>query len=278
MDKISIFFGVEPPSWREPMLAPHQQATPELIDFPALVSPKLDGIRCLIFPHEPAQTRSYCLFPNDGLKKILAPIQRLADKHGLIFEGELYEHGLVYYVIQGAVMSYAGDLRGITFHAFDCLSAAEWEGESVTPYHIRLKMLRKLLPANQVIDQIPAADWAEVQAIYRRFIAAGYEGAMIRRRRGLYFHRRCKPAERELFRLKQTETFDGQVIKLREKGITARLANGAEINLRLSAENRREAQLGAWVEFAGTNYGARHKPRFGRFLRWRLDRQGVPHE
>jgi len=275
MDKINIFFGVEPPSWREPMLAPHQPATPELIDFPALVSPKLDGIRCLIFPHQPAQTRSYCLFPNDGLKNILAPIHRLADEHGLIFEGELYCHGLEYYDIQAAVMSYAGDLRGITFHAFDCLSAGEWESKSVTPYHFRLNTLRRLLPANQVIDQIPAADWPELQAIYRRFIAAGYEGAMIRQPGGLYLHRRCKPADREIFKLKQTETFDGQVIKLRDKGIAVRMENGAEINLRLSAENRRQAKLGAWVEFTGTNYGARRKPRFGRFLRWRLDRQGA---
>lgn len=258
------------------MLAPHQQAEPSLIDFPALVSPKLDGIRCLIFPGQPPQTRSYCPFPNTGLPKLLADIQRLANTRNLVIEGELYAHGMDYYAIQGAVMSYDGDLTGISFRPFDCLPAAEWEAESVTPYRDRLKALRKSL--TNVIEQKEVNSWAELQAAYRGFLAAGYEGAIVRRPNGLYLHRRCKPADRELFKLKRTDTFDGRVITLRGKGVRVRMENGTELNLALSAENRALVRVGIWVEFAGTNYGARRKPRFGRFVRWRKDRDTAVNE
>jgi len=202
MQKISIAIGVMPPTWREPMLAPHVQASPELVDFPALVSRKLDGIRCLIFPGEPAITRSGGMFPNEALPRRLALIRRIADRSGMVFDGELYEHGRGFYALQSAIMSYGGDLAGIGFHAFDCLSYTEFEGESITPYTTRIEKACHLVGPGRTLKQHKVNTWACAAALFRRFITAGYEGAMIRRPEGLYRHGRCRISERELFRLK----------------------------------------------------------------------------
>ena len=90
----------------KPMLAPNQIPQESEITFPVLVSRKLDGLRCLLFPgQDTGLMRSGDPFRSQKLKKFLAPLMAFCLKHGYILDGELYSETASFQEIMSCLRS-----------------------------------------------------------------------------------------------------------------------------------------------------------------------------
>jgi DNA ligase-1 len=178
---------------------------PELIKFPVWASPKIDGIRCVVFGGV-AYSRSLKPIPNPF-------VQEWARSNGEVLEGVDGE------LIVGsqtdpnamqnsmAVMS-KKDEPDFTFHAFDLIDAdsegipfeqrsgrlEEWVGPTTGVFPVERT---KLVPQHLVTN---AEELATLEA---QFLEQGYEGLMIRSPQGIYKYGRSTEREGGLVKVKR---------------------------------------------------------------------------
>jgi DNA ligase-1 len=182
--------------------------------YPVYVSPKLDGIRCIVWEGEP-HSRTWKVLRNRHLQDLVATSADVLD--GL--DGELVVGDPaapnVYNRTTSGVMSEFGAPK-ITYLVFDYVSIPD------QPYLNRLGYLKgqakmHMLPAwVKVLPQILCNSKEDVERIEVRCLELGYEGVIVRRPRAPYKYGRSTAAQGYLLKLKRFVDAEAVVVGYEE--------------------------------------------------------------
>ena len=196
------------------------------IVFPCFVQPKLDGLRCIMYRnpitgelHCQSRTGSY-FETTDHIKTSLAPV--FAKHPNAIFDGELYTTEIPFEELAGLIKKkkLSPDdkerLRAIEYHIYDIV-------DETKPFDDRHAMIRKIFAQNaasrmasphvhattasdhlpQFIRLVPTTEAktpTDFKAQFGEFIESGYEGIMLRNKKGMY---RCNYRSHDLQKYKE---------------------------------------------------------------------------
>lgn len=202
------------PKTFKPMLAASKRPNLEELDYPVLVSPKLDGIRCVIRNGQ-AVSRKLKRIPNQHIQRELCGLP-----DGL--DGELMVIGeddfVGFNAVQSAVMSQDGE-SNFVFFVFDWDTQTNHE----QPYAERLAQCERwhaehckrdcVLVVEHTLCETPA----EVEALELSYLEQGFEGAMIRCPKGPYKYGRSTLNQGWLLKLKQFVDEEATVIGVEEQ-------------------------------------------------------------
>ena len=283
----------------KPMLASKCER-PDLLPFPVLATPKLDGIRCLKLGGK-ALTRSFKPISNRFAREWIEA--NLPD--GL--DGELMLRGGTFNETTSAIGARDGQPDFI-FHVFDYVT------ESIsTPYRLRMEALAALPDSPRIVKVLPVLirDAAAPAAYEEECITAGYEGVMVRTPNSPYKCGRSTEREAWLLKIKRFEDAEAMVLasyegmtnqnaaeldafgrtkrSLAQAGMIGRgelggfvvrhIQTGVEFRLgynhvvggvdRVTLWLRREMLVGKVVKFSHQPSGAKEAPRFPKFIGFR---------
>lgn len=193
-----------------PMLAEnYDPAHP--IKFPVLVSPKIDGIRCLIRWGQPL-TRRLKPVPN---RHISAALHGLPDFDGELVVGDPTKP-TTWNTTSSAVMRHEGE-PAFTYYVFDMNNAGN--GAS---FESRMRIAESRAgmygPRVRYLHHHYVESWDELVITENEYIRAGYEGLMIRAIDGPYKHGRSTAKEGYLLKMKRFDDLEATVV-----GVTERL-------------------------------------------------------
>lgn len=183
---------------------------PQLLRYPLLASPKLDGVRALV--------KDGVVYSRNGLPIPNQLVQvRFGAYHG--FDGELIVGEATakdcYRQTMSGVMSADGK-PNVRFHAFD-----RWDHQGV--FEARYEVLRNRVardPLILAVDHRWATSAEELLRLEQKWVGAGYEGVMIRDPSGPYKAGRSTSKEGWLLKLKRFDDSEAEVI-----GVTELLSN-----------------------------------------------------
>ncbi len=191
----------------QPMLA--IKADFDKIIYPCLVSPKLDGIRCIIKDGIPL-TRKLKPIPNLHIYNILSGLTE--------YDGEIMVADKNFNDVQSSVMSKNGE-PDFEYHIFDAFTHPN------SPFSERFENIK--LPTSQKYNKIckivqcySVNNEEELLTYLELFISWGYEGLMIRSSSSPYKFGRS--TVNEGFLLKVKKFFDDEAILI---GMTAKMNN-----------------------------------------------------
>lgn len=172
----------------------------DLLKYPCYVSPKIDGIRCLIVDGK-AMSRSLKLLPNLYLQSLSKDIL-----HGLDLEITVGEPNLpnVMQTTTSGVMSIEGE-PDFQLHSLDI-----WNMPGVS--FINRFSILTALSSIKAVRQIICYDRHEVEQELEKYLAAGYEGAMIRNPNATYKFGRSTAREGALLKYKKFADDEAEVI------------------------------------------------------------------
>lgn len=154
-----------------PMLAKDFKKEMKKVTFPCYVQPKLDGMRSLGTEDDGFMSRTGKAI--DTLGHIV-----LADLEDVVLDGELYAHGISFQENMKLIKKYRPHLtEQVKYHVYDIVMDA--------PFSQRLATLQELVAKmnNPHIELVPTyfvQSKAEIDTFHQQFIAAGYEGTMVR--------------------------------------------------------------------------------------------------
>lgn len=180
--------------------------------FPVLVSPKLDGIRCIMIGQQ-ALTRSFKPIPNNYIRTYLEDM--LSD--GL--DGEIVTYSPItgemndFNTIQGDVMRADGEPK-FKFMAFDYV-----KDELSKPFKDRLKDLWNYPDRNylEVVENHCCLNAGELLGLEELYLRQGYEGAMTRDPEGEYKCGRSSLKQAWLLKLKRFVDSEAEVLEIFEQ-------------------------------------------------------------
>ncbi len=195
----------------KPMLA--SKADLSKVQFPVLVSTKLDGIRCLIVDGK-AVTRSLKPIPNDHIRNWL----EANCPDGLDGELMLQDPTRPFREVTSAVMRKSGE-PDFMFAVFDVIR----EGLG---FRERYELLQSAVtslgsPKVQLVEHTLVRDEGELKASLTAFLEQGYEGLMVRSLDGPYKYGRSGVREGYLLKVKLFTDEEAVVI-----GFTEKMHNG----------------------------------------------------
>ena len=193
------------------------------IVFPCFVQPKLDGLRCIMY-RDPVTTELHCQSRTgsyfDTMDHIKTSLASVFAKHpNLVFDGELYTTEISFEELAGLIkkkkLTPADKERlcAIEYHIYDVV-------DETKPFEDRHAMLRKIFAQNaasrmasphahahahmpQFIRLVPTTEAktpADFKAQFGEFIETGYEGIMLRNKKGMY---RCNYRSHDLQKYKE---------------------------------------------------------------------------
>ena len=159
---------------------------------PVIVQPKLDGVRCRAIPSELGWTMvSSENKVIDSVPHILNELNYIPRHYHMELDGELYNHELPFESIT-SITSRSTNLHEnftqVQFHAFDIVSEQ-------LPQHQRLPILKSLF-RSQVFNYLKMVDCRiafsidEIMELHEEYMAAGYEGIVVREKNGHYVRKR----------------------------------------------------------------------------------------
>ena len=168
-----------------PMLAHDYHKQGKKLVFPAYVQAKLDGVRS-IYNNGVLTTRMGK--PFTGLEHILAELEP-ARTAGLVLDGEVYSDTLSFQQFVGLVRKKKfteadrAQLKHVKLWVYDCVMAG--------PFSERLARLRAFFAAHRFahVHLLPTEEVAsasELKRFHDKYVAAGYEGLIIRNKAGPY--------------------------------------------------------------------------------------------
>ena len=196
----------------KPMLAGSAEGE---LRFPCLVSPKLDGVRCLIIDGV-AMSRSLKPIPNEHVQKLFGK----AEYNGL--DGELIVGNAtddeVFQRTSSGVMSIKGE-PNVFFHVFDDFIASGGFRARFNGLKSRCKGNKQL----QVVQHDLIDSMESLLELEAELLALGYEGAMLRDPAGQYKYGRSTTKEGWLLKLKRFSDSEAEVI-----GFTQLMSNANE--------------------------------------------------
>lgn len=185
----------------KPMLA---SPAGELIRLPALLSPKLDGIRCLVI-NGVAVGRSLKPLPNKYVQKLFGR-QELNGLDGELIVG-LPTAKDVFQQTSSGVMSIEGEPE-VMFHVFDDFLET---GGFQRRLHTAMRRIKKAKCCEPVEHHL-VGDAAQLNSWEEDYLALGYEGVMLRSLDGPYKHGRSTAKEGYLLKVKRFEDSEARVI------------------------------------------------------------------
>lgn len=194
---------------------------PASIGYPVLISPKLDGIRCLITDRGVPVTRTLKLIPNGAIRKALMDL-KLPELDGEIIVGDPKATDC-YRTTNSGVMSFDGE-PDWTFWVFDMVSGG--------PFEYRLAKAKAFVEALgcKRVRMVPhklAKNPNDVLAYEEKHLLAGHEGIMGRKPSGTYKYGRATMKEASLWKLKRFADGEAKIIGFDEQ---MHNANEATIN------------------------------------------------
>lgn len=190
----------------KPMLA--GKADLDNIQFPVMASPKLDGVRVIVY-NGTVYSRNFKRIPNDHVQALFGR------KECESFDGELIvgdaTSDTVFQATTSGVMTGAGK-PDVTFHVFDYAGSIH----HFSSRHSELKKRAHKLKHVKVVPHVWIEDIDELTAYEEECVAQGYEGIMIRDPQGKYKHGRSTTKEGGLLKIKRFEDDEAVVIGAEE--------------------------------------------------------------
>lgn len=197
----------------QPLLAERKRPDIAKLRYPVMVSPKLDGIRCVKLDGK-ALTRKLKPIPNDYVRNWVET--NLPD--GIDGELMLRDHRTPFKVVSSAIMKKTGE-PDFVFCAFDTLAVVEPDAGLVAadvPFELRYAAVKAWVGPGahhlMLVPHIQCDTPAEVQEVFDSHIELGYEGTMIRSMSGPYKFGRSTLKEGTLLKLKLFEDDEATVI------------------------------------------------------------------
>jgi DNA ligase-1 len=169
----------------KPMLA--GMYVPQAAKFPIDVQPKLDGLRCLISADDLVlRSRSGKTY---RLPQVAQQLARLLPPDS-IADGELYVHGVALQTIVSLVTRQQIMTGTVEFHIFDVL-VGDWQTRAWRDRRTDLEALEQKAAATgcdaiRFVKTTTATSIEDVDRLHDEFVAAGYEGAVLREPHALY--------------------------------------------------------------------------------------------
>ena len=194
----------------KPMLAVQAESL-ETIKFPALISRKLDGIRCLVFNGE-AKSRKLKDIPNNYIREYLALALEDIDA---TFDGELMV-GDTFQSCSSGVMTESGQPDFI-YNVFDVVFT-----NTKQSFYMRYEELSNIIqklndPRIKLVEHYLIKTKDELLQYEEQFLAEGHEGVMIRSFLGPYKCGRSTNKEGYLLKWKRHSTQEGVVLGFEER-------------------------------------------------------------
>ena len=135
--------------------------------------------------------------PPNGFNVIRRQLEALYKRHNLngllVFDGEVYRHGTEHQLINGIYMNVNANADDMDYRVFDVIEgSANGDLQADVPFKDRyarlIELFRGPVPAHGVkmLTQTLVSTSAEIERIYKEYLAAGYEGAVLRLPDGPY--------------------------------------------------------------------------------------------
>ena len=200
------------PALFKPMLAA-TLTRPELIKFPVYCSPKIDGIRCVVFDGV-AYSRSLKPIPNPFVQSWVKEHAALLDGlDGELVVGSPTDPNCMQNTTSG-VMKRSGE-PDFKFFAFDVvLTGTEFDERD---NFVLDQVFRSRTPRLEAVQQWRIEDSADMDRLEAQFLADGYEGMMVRRLDGHYKYGRSTEREGGLVKVKRFVDAEAVVIGFEEE-------------------------------------------------------------
>lgn len=200
---------------KKPMLAGKAEELAKL-KYPVLVSPKLDGIRCLASAGR-VVSRKLLDIPNRYIRERLL-LAMGNDPTGIELDGELMV-GDTFQACTSGIMSRDGE-PDFRFYVFDSFR----EGDANMPF------AQRFARATEAVDRLNQVGFSELEMVSHRtcfgeeqllayeaqWLAQGYEGLMIRSSAGPYKQGRSTEREGYLLKLKRFTDAEAEIIGFEE--------------------------------------------------------------
>lgn len=196
-----------------PMLAKKFEDHEEDLQYPVYVQPKLDGARMLaVFDHEGCVTLwSRTRKEITSVPHIAKYLEMLKLKN-IVLDGELYFHKLNkdFEKLMSAARKQnpSPESAMLEYHIYDTVLGAGFEARLKQLYNI----LENALPPIHIVETHTAKSKEDIERFQERFIASGYEGAMIRQPNVKYENKRSS----QLLKLKTFQDDEFEIINLEE--------------------------------------------------------------
>jgi len=176
------------------------------IKFPVLMSPKIDGIRCIIMDGK-ALTRSLKPVPNIHIRTALESNPALEGMDGEILVGNSFAE------TSSAVMSHSGTPQ-FTFHVFDrVLSGVGYSDR----YAMLVAQFRTPIANCRLVLHTLVDDMSQLSAYTLDALYAGHEGAMVRSLDGKYKYGRSTTKEGILLKIKPLDDSEAVIVGFEEQ-------------------------------------------------------------
>mgnify|MGYP000049331626 CR=1 FL=1 len=185
------------------------------LKFPLYLSPKLDGIRCVIKNGLPL-TRMLKLLPNKRIRKLLSCAPEGLD--GELIIGDPTAKG-VFNRTQSVVMSGEGDITNFKFHVFD-----KWNQPDIffDARHNGLKLVLDNLINHRGHDWLVHVEQQHVKSLdefrfwEQHYVSQGYEGVMLRSPIANYKFGDSRLSDMALMKYKRWHDTEARVVGVRE--------------------------------------------------------------
>lgn len=190
----------------KPMLAAKTDGS--ALSYPLLASPKLDGVRAIVQGGK-VYSRTLKAIPNTHVQATLGK-PALNGWDGELIVGSPCAMD-VYRQTTSGVMSEDGS-PDFCYYAFD-------RYDLKLPFYRRLEKIvaeARTVPWLKIVPHTVVANWPELQALEQDYLAAGYEGVMLRHPEGPYKEGRSTLREGWLIKLKRFEDSEATVLEVVE--------------------------------------------------------------
>lgn len=285
-----------------PMLAASDWIDPTLeglqsLQFPLWVTPKLDGIRCLIGPRSQKGRDTTPRTFSRRMKKI--PNQYIQDwvedhlhsQHQL--DGELILPNATFHETQSWVMTKYAVPKLFEYHVFDC-----WSEFAQFGYLRRLQILQRYsfhMSNLKLVLPIEIKTPEDLLTCFEDAINVGHEGLILRSSDGPYKQGRSTLLEGYMLKLKQWKDAEAEIIGLEplyennnpqetdETGYSKRSSHKANLKttsklgalLVRDVENERTFKIGSgFTEHQRVTYWGRRKELIGTIVTYKYQVQG----
>lgn len=209
----------------KPVLAPNQQPNLDEINYPLLISNKIDGIRCILYKGE-ILSRSLKQIQNKQLREKLKPLANYTKEYNLILDGEIYSPELTFQEIISLVMSQDFESQKsikkyghvvqipvhLKFHCFDAIKEDDFE----VPFKDRIKLVETVaMLFKEIIHPVThylLSNKTEVEKHFDIALDNGEEGLILRNPEGKYKCGRGTLKEGIIYKLKPYRSWDAQIV------------------------------------------------------------------
>lgn len=195
------------------------------LKYPVLVSPKLDGIRCIIRGGV-AVSRNLKPIPNKYIQQKLKGLPDGLD--GELIVGKPTGED-VWNRSQSGVMSADGE-PDFTYHVFDFVHETErWRNDPFDKRLAEADAVTEDFGRVDIVRHFPCTSLEELEVLEEGFVNVGYEGAMIRDPKGVYKFGRSTVKEGGLLKLKRWHDAEAIVVDMVERMHNANEATKDEL-------------------------------------------------